>query len=878
MGNQTINIEKIDGGVVNIYNSSEEDACNKLKKINIAAVDKYSSPISASISISPFGDKGMHKVSCLIYNDLISQVIENNNIVVYDEKNAKRVMKEAISIIERFKKEAEENFAHSAIIVPKIRNAMDELEKRENKIHKPESDDLLVRNDMSYLEGQNFQGPIPLGLVLHPVEDHFPDHGGIVKDASMDKDMKRFGEKNIKDEHSWYREAKIKHMPSGKWRVTDESGKKNLGESDSEEGAKKRLREVEYFKNKKSSYEPAFEVFEKLAINKSKISVGDLSKIAYFLCPSEDDEVETSNIKTLALSKIRNLLACRNQEEMARWIDQHNGIFKEALNMLGEVSMIKIAATTKNISADDYDLFIFDADMTIWDSEEPAFTMIPPFNRIDEDTIVDSNSKYIRLKENVRETLRKLREMGRDIGLISKSEKEGVDYQDQPVILLLREFGILDYFNRMIVVARNFPKSIFVPRGERAVVIDDDIKNLMDISEHSDADAVDANDVAFLADDDMQSAEVEEDLIPDKDFKIANVILQEDPDEEIITAGNEISRENKPYSWFASIDSEENIGDIVYNGFTKGSHLHGFLRQGDKNALEIILTDSGLDKVCLSGRQFISRSEAKRVAMQTLETAEQERKEFSIREAREYIPKDEQPPKPKGKGKYELDHKTPRWKYKGNPDKKENLHWVPKDKHKNKTKNEGSFDHGGELHQKQEKSKGKKHYKDYQSNAGQAKVSKERKEMGEKAFSEKQRQRAKARWSYSIPNRLVTAYSSKLKTIIAQTNYKFPESTYYGDSAVVGSALTKENETAMEQCGLYDQFLEDVIKYFRESVDNQSEEMHVEDPAAMQKEAVKFAYSELRDRVEKFLNLILLLTGKGQCPGPNILFQFFPHR
>jgi hypothetical protein len=48
--------------------------------------------------------------------------------------------------------------------------------------------------------------------------------------------------------------SKIKHLPNGKWRVTDESGKKNLGTSDSKAKAVKRLRQVEYFKNKKSEF------------------------------------------------------------------------------------------------------------------------------------------------------------------------------------------------------------------------------------------------------------------------------------------------------------------------------------------------------------------------------------------------------------------------------------------------------------------------------------------------------------------------------------------------------------------------------------------------------------------------------------------------
>jgi|ERR1035437_7498644 hypothetical protein len=54
--------------------------------------------------------------------------------------------------------------------------------------------------------------------------------------------------------HTLKKTSKIKHLSNGKWRVTDESGKKNLGTSDSKAKAVKRLHQVEYFKNKKSEF------------------------------------------------------------------------------------------------------------------------------------------------------------------------------------------------------------------------------------------------------------------------------------------------------------------------------------------------------------------------------------------------------------------------------------------------------------------------------------------------------------------------------------------------------------------------------------------------------------------------------------------------
>ena len=61
-------------------------------------------------------------------------------------------------------------------------------------------------------------------------------------------------ELRIAQSNSLKKTSKIKHLSNGKWRVTDESGKKNLGTSDSKAKAVKRLHQVEYFKNKKSEF------------------------------------------------------------------------------------------------------------------------------------------------------------------------------------------------------------------------------------------------------------------------------------------------------------------------------------------------------------------------------------------------------------------------------------------------------------------------------------------------------------------------------------------------------------------------------------------------------------------------------------------------
>lgn len=46
------------------------------------------------------------------------------------------------------------------------------------------------------------------------------------------------------------KEAKVKKLPNGQWRVVKKDGTGNLGTYDSKEEATKRLQQVEYFKHK----------------------------------------------------------------------------------------------------------------------------------------------------------------------------------------------------------------------------------------------------------------------------------------------------------------------------------------------------------------------------------------------------------------------------------------------------------------------------------------------------------------------------------------------------------------------------------------------------------------------------------------------------
>jgi magnesium-dependent phosphatase-1 len=603
----------------------------------------------------------------------------------------------------------------------------------------------------------------------------------------------------------------------------------------------------------------------------------NLAKFASSMSFNVNDNEELKKIKREALLKIRPLIS-------GQYIDRN--IIEAAIDNMGEAAVYMFDYGDE-IDFSDYDVFIFDADSTIWEGEDAA-NMEPPYKFIKGTyTIVDKNGKKISLKEGVFDAITQLKEKGKSLGIISKSEKEGVDYQDQPVILLLKEFGLLEYFDKMIVVDREIPKSAFIPKEPRVVFIDDDIKNLIDVDEHTDADVVNADDVVFDAkNEDVLS--FEEDLEPldvlelcegedINDFddwrenenevifainqntfvraKIINNLqknaaIAEEVDQDQFVEQKFNLRESQIFSpefkkWFG--DWENNSADsskivdkngqplVVYkgmvgvdwtndsrpeikhierkelfpafNGNEEGVRIAGFF-SSDKEVASHFATihgpnhpavfpvylnirnpfvidangqPAGIFQFGKTGKEFrdVIRSGScdgviikntkdegdVYVALNSYQiksalgnngmfstednslTAKNNDwyKEATVRIAsRDWIPEDEKPEKPKDGDDYELDHKKPRWK--GGKDTKENLEWVSKDKHEEKSKGEGSFEHGGDVHHEQLKEKGKKSYHDYQSHAAKEKVKQEKQELGEKGFSEKQREIANKRW------------------------------------------------------------------------------------------------------------------------------------
>jgi len=631
---QTVNIEKVESGaVVNIYNNTE-DPNEQLKKasISLAAIDKYSSPLRADIEMTPWG-KEMFRVSMLLSNTLIGQVLEQKYLTYNKKEKAESIFQELCDDFQEFKKMAEEERQHSSILIPKIHYKISQYKE---DLDKPESKDLLIRHDMSPFQ-KEFIGSIPPGLLIHPVEDHFPSHEGIVRQASKKKKTILALEKNKKESESFI---------------------KSFDKVDKE-----------WIENQE---------FDSLCFAKSMIY-------------SQDEPLDVLNVKKAALKLVSPVFYGKKAKS-----DKIN----LAINLMGRLAMIKSANSQRQLNVGDYDLFIFDADRTIWDGEAAA-NMEPPYQLDKENnTVTDSQGKMVQLKDNVRETFLKLRSIGKDLGIISKSEKDGVDYQDQPVIVLLKAFELLPLFNEMVVIDREIPKSAFIPDNQRAVFIDDDIKNLMDVSTHkSGVDVFDIDNVEFDPDciDPWNVLRFGEDFEPIEVGDIEQIKMQ-NPREVLLTM-----KDND------SLDSF--VDDIIENGIEisdEGEIPSGGLNE-DRVAIKIRLTNSGFEKIA----------------------------------KRDYIPEKDKPKKPPGKG-WELDHK--RSKHNKGTNDKDNLQWLSKEDHKKKSKENGDFEFGGKRHQEQERKKGKEKYKEYQSNAGKKKQQKDREELGEAGYSAKQREVALKRW------------------------------------------------------------------------------------------------------------------------------------
>lgn len=147
---------------------------------------------------------------------------------------------------------------------------------------------------------------------------------------------------------------------------------------------------------------------------------------------------------------------------------------------------------------EEYDTIIFDADDTIWEVKNPegglsyAAATSPPYRLISDTLVEDSQGSRIRLEKGFKEKVLSLSEQGKSLYILSASDKPDVDDDNQPVVLLLKAFGIYEVFDDVIIDGES-DKSDYVlelEHGETAF-LDDNDQNLIDVSLNTDAEPID---------------------------------------------------------------------------------------------------------------------------------------------------------------------------------------------------------------------------------------------------------------------------------------------------------------------------------------------------------------------------------------------------
>lgn len=134
----------------------------------------------------------------------------------------------------------------------------------------------------------------------------------------------------------------------------------------------------------------------------------------------------------------------------------------------------------------DFDTIIFDLDETLWSgspSDIWAKKLIQPWI-LTSDTLTDLKNQSISLQPNVRNVLKTLNGVNKNIGFITNGGLINLNYNNQPTILALKLFDIYQFFNFIKIVGyRSDDKSNFFKECGKTIFIDDNYKNLYDIKE-----------------------------------------------------------------------------------------------------------------------------------------------------------------------------------------------------------------------------------------------------------------------------------------------------------------------------------------------------------------------------------------------------------
>ncbi len=148
----------------------------------------------------------------------------------------------------------------------------------------------------------------------------------------------------------------------------------------------------------------------------------------------------------------------------------------------------------KNTIFQDYDTVIFDLDGVVWDCTDKngtligAYKTVSPYERKSREVVVDIEGNIITLQKDIDKVLGILDDHNINLGIVSTGQKlidvtNRVEspFESQPSILLLKKFGLFNYFNYDIILKAFAIKSDYVKPLGKTLFIDDTIENINDV-------------------------------------------------------------------------------------------------------------------------------------------------------------------------------------------------------------------------------------------------------------------------------------------------------------------------------------------------------------------------------------------------------------
>jgi len=131
-----------------------------------------------------------------------------------------------------------------------------------------------------------------------------------------------------------------------------------------------------------------------------------------------------------------------------------------------------------------FDTIIFDLDFTIWDGCEEKYWakyLTFPYT-IKDNKIHGSDSKYVKLHEDIKLVLSELHKLNKNIGFITLGGLLNIPDDDQPVTHCLKMFDIYKYFNHQkTILYKTDIKSKYLVKSGKTIFIDDSPINLEDM-------------------------------------------------------------------------------------------------------------------------------------------------------------------------------------------------------------------------------------------------------------------------------------------------------------------------------------------------------------------------------------------------------------